>query len=318
MKRISDAKYAPWWQGLHGSNPECRGHWGRTESRPAAIPRPAYIVDTYNSPGAGRPEQGFRTSVGSSGIFKCGRSFQANSDYRKNRRRDENWSSTATAAAGTIQMSGFDYHSGNRADGEAARFEPRQLQSAPVWNMRRRVGKPVMIYGLQPTVSLASNGMIDSSVGGRGKGRLEPPDNQSVAATYFLVYKPRRQSPLARAEQSGTELADRQFQSRRPRSITTGSPRRQTTCRTWCKWSFSITWHCTVPAPYIGLSRRCYPSAELEQLVGYRHGRLGAADRIPSRWPVWSTGKWPSRNYSHLPTVRRRTDREGISPALRP
>ncbi len=37
--------------------------------------------------------------------------------------------------------------------------------------------------------SLASNGTIDSSVGGRGKG-VWTADNQNVAATYFLVYDP--------------------------------------------------------------------------------------------------------------------------------
>jgi hypothetical protein len=51
-----------------------------------------------------------------------------------------------------------------------------------------RVGKPVMIYVFSDG-SLASSGMIDSSVGGRGKG-VWTADNQSVAATYFLVYNP--------------------------------------------------------------------------------------------------------------------------------
>ena len=38
--------------------------------------------------------------------------------------------------------------------------------------------------------SLASSGMIDSSVGGRGKG-VWTADNQNVAATYFLVFDPK-------------------------------------------------------------------------------------------------------------------------------
>src|ERR1700716_3027110 len=37
--------------------------------------------------------------------------------------------------------------------------------------------------------SLSSSGMIDSSMGGRGKG-VWTSDNQNVAATYFLVYNP--------------------------------------------------------------------------------------------------------------------------------
>jgi hypothetical protein len=51
-----------------------------------------------------------------------------------------------------------------------------------------RVNKPVMIYVFSDG-SLASSGMIDSSVGGRGKG-VWTADNQSVAATYFLVFNP--------------------------------------------------------------------------------------------------------------------------------
>jgi hypothetical protein len=51
--------------------------------------------------------------------------------------------------------------------------------------------------------SLASNGMIDSSVGGRGKG-VWTADNQSVAATYFLVYSPAGKPVAA---QSNPELS---------------------------------------------------------------------------------------------------------------
>ena len=50
------------------------------------------------------------------------------------------------------------------------------------------MGKPVMIYVFSDG-SLASNGMIDNSVAGRGKG-VWTADNQNVAATYFLVYNP--------------------------------------------------------------------------------------------------------------------------------
>ncbi len=58
-----------------------------------------------------------------------------------------------------------------------------------------RVGKPVMIY-IFSDGSLASNGMIDNSVGGRGKG-VWTADNQNVAATYFLVFNPAGQAQSA-------------------------------------------------------------------------------------------------------------------------
>ena len=114
------------------------------------------------------------------------------------------------AAAGTIEMGGFDYHSGNRMDGEARDLNLGNCIGA-VLEYANRVGKPVMIY-IFSDGSLASNGMIDNSVGGRGKG-VWTADNQNVAATYFLVFNPRQSA--VRADQSGDELADRQLQPRR-------------------------------------------------------------------------------------------------------
>ena len=105
------------------------------------------------------------------------------------------------AAAGTIEMGGFDYHSGNRMDGEARDLNLGNCIGACL-EYAARVGKPVMIYVFSDG-SLASNGMIDSSVGGRGKG-VWTADNQSVAATYFLVYSPNgRPVPI----QSNPELS---------------------------------------------------------------------------------------------------------------
>ena len=42
--------------------------------------------------------------------------------------------------------------------------------------------------------SLASDGTIDNSVGGRGKG-VWTADNQNVAATYFLLFNPKGRPP---------------------------------------------------------------------------------------------------------------------------
>src|SRR4029077_12989220 len=92
------------------------------------------------------------------------------------------------AAAGTIEMGGFDYHTGDRMTGEARDENVGNCIGACL-EYAARVGKPVMIYVFSDG-SLASNGMVDSSVGGRGKG-VWTADNQSVAATYFLVYSPK-------------------------------------------------------------------------------------------------------------------------------
>ena len=76
---------------------------------------------------------------------------------------------------------------GDRADGETRDLNLGNCIGA-VLEYAAPVGKPVMIYVFSDG-SLASNGMIDSSIGGRGKG-VWTADNQNVAATYFLVYNP--------------------------------------------------------------------------------------------------------------------------------
>jgi hypothetical protein len=105
------------------------------------------------------------------------------------------------AAAGTIEMDGFDYHTGDRATGETRDFNLGNCIGA-VLEYAARVGKPVMIYVFSDG-SLASSGMIDNSVGGRGKG-VWTADNGSVAATYFLVYNP---AGKAVAAQSNPEMS---------------------------------------------------------------------------------------------------------------
>ena len=51
-----------------------------------------------------------------------------------------------------------------------------------------RTGKPLMLYVFSDG-SLSSNGMIDNSVNGRGKG-VWTGDNQSTASSFFLVFNP--------------------------------------------------------------------------------------------------------------------------------
>jgi len=91
------------------------------------------------------------------------------------------------AGAGTIQMGGFDYHTGDRSTGEARDFRAGQCIGACL-EYARLTGKPVMVYVFSDG-SLNSNGMIDNSVGGRGKGQWTG-DNQSTACSFFLVLNP--------------------------------------------------------------------------------------------------------------------------------
>jgi hypothetical protein len=197
MKRVSDAKY-----GVVQAYP-ANAALNTTAIGPAGIQacsftKAAYIVDRYNNPAAVNPDVD-PNIVGSSGIFTTAE-YQANSDYQKTAAVMK-LVIDGNAAAGTIEMGGFDYHSGNRMDGEAKDLNLGNCIGA-VLEYANRVGKPVMIY-IFSDGSLASSGMIDNSVGGRGKG-VWTADNQNVAATYFLVFNP---AGRAQSAQSNPEMS---------------------------------------------------------------------------------------------------------------
>jgi hypothetical protein len=188
MKRISDAKYS----GVTAYAASIPGATGPNGLQAAAIQaqacaytKAAYLLNQYPSSGSVDPDLD-PNIVGSSGIFQTAE-YQASSDFQK----------TAAvmklvidgdAAAGTIELGGFDYHTGDRATGETRDFSAGQCIGA-VLQYAAIMGRPVMIY-IFSDGSLASDGTIDDSVAGRGKG-VWTADNQNVAATYFLVYDPK-------------------------------------------------------------------------------------------------------------------------------
>jgi hypothetical protein len=91
------------------------------------------------------------------------------------------------AGAGTIEMGGFDYHTGDRSTGEDRDFRAGRCMGACLEYAARR-HMPLMLYVFSDG-SLSSNGMIDNSAGGRGKG-VWTGDNQSTASAFFLAYSP--------------------------------------------------------------------------------------------------------------------------------
>jgi hypothetical protein len=101
------------------------------------------------------------------------------------------------AGAGTIQMGGFDYHTGDRSTGEARDFRAGQCMGACL-EYAARTNSPLMLYVFSDG-SLNSNGMVDNSVGGRGKG-VWTGDNQSTAASFFLVLNPTGKVTAARQQ----------------------------------------------------------------------------------------------------------------------
>src|ERR1700722_18960180 len=115
MKRVSDAKYAQV-TAYPNSSALNTAALGPNGIQACGYTKAAYTVDTYANPGSVDPTQD-PLVVGPAGIFNA-TEFQANSDYQ----------TTASvmklvidgnAAAGTIEMGGFDYHTGDRATGEA-------------------------------------------------------------------------------------------------------------------------------------------------------------------------------------------------------
>ena len=119
------------------------------------------------------------------------------------------------AGAGTIQMGGFDYHTGDRSTGEVRDLRAGQCIGACL-EYAARTSEPLMLYVFSDG-SLSSNGMIDNSVNGRGKG-VWTGDNQSTAASFFLVYNPAgaaacsgRQLPAAGAAPAARLLQWRRF-----------------------------------------------------------------------------------------------------------
>ena len=109
------------------------------------------------------------------------------------------------AGAGTITMGGFDYHTGDRATGEIRDLRAGRCMGACL-EYAARVGVPLMLYVFSDG-SLASNGTVDDSVEGRGKG-VWTGDNASTAASFFLVYNPGGRPQLF----SGDSIAPEQHQ----------------------------------------------------------------------------------------------------------
>ncbi len=97
------------------------------------------------------------------------------------------------AGAGCIEMGGYDYHGGRRAEGEVKDERAGRCMGACL-EYAARQGVPLMLYVFSDG-SLSSNGAIDNSPEGRGKGEWTS-DNSSTAGSFFLVYNPGRRPTI--------------------------------------------------------------------------------------------------------------------------
>jgi len=109
------------------------------------------------------------------------------------------------AGAGCVEMGGYDYHGGQRREGEPKDFRAGRCMGA-VLEYAARLQTPVMIYVFSDG-SVRSNGAIDTSIEGRDKG-MWVSDNSSTAGSFFLVYNPGRRPTIIGA--TAAEIANHQ------------------------------------------------------------------------------------------------------------
>ncbi len=127
--------------------------------------------------------------VGSNGIFSDLEFNDGGSDGREFRKTAAIMKLVMNGFAGAavIEMGGYDYHGGARREGEVKDERAGRCMGACI-EYAARIGTPLMMYVFSDG-SLSSNGGIDNSTEGRGKGEWDS-DNSSTAASFFMVYNP--------------------------------------------------------------------------------------------------------------------------------
>lgn len=185
MYRVSDKKIARIDTGLSGAE-----HTAVQETLRCQYVKSAHLANTFGNPADLNPELD-PDLVGPAGVFSA-EEFASDGEFRKT-------ASVAKmvingyAGAGTITMGGYDYHTGDRATGERRDLRAGRCIGA-VLEYAAKVGVPVMIYVCSDG-SVFSNGMLDNSADGGGKG-VWTGDNQQTASAFFLVYNPNGRAQL--------------------------------------------------------------------------------------------------------------------------
>ncbi len=169
---------------------------GQYQKLPCKYLESAGLADRYSNPASLNPLLD-PDIVGAGGIFSqedmSDREFQKTASIMK-------LVIEGYAGAGTVTMGGYDYHTGERGTGEERDLRAGRCMGACLEYAARK-GKPLMLYVFSDG-SVFSNGELDNSARGRGKG-VWTGDNQQTAAAFFLVYNPGSKPTLFVSDAAG-------------------------------------------------------------------------------------------------------------------
>jgi hypothetical protein len=139
----------------------------------------------------------------------------ANSIFSTNDLRNDRYNKAATyskaivngyVGAGVMELGGFDYHNGTRSTGEQRDFDAGVAMGAAI-EYAHRQQKKLIVYVFSDG-GVRSDGAIDNSTDGRGKGVWRR-DSSTNAAALMLIYNPNgRVQMTAIGNQMGNYNAD--------------------------------------------------------------------------------------------------------------
>ena len=158
----------------------------------------AYLAENFSSPSALNPDLDpaivDQTATRGTGIFGQAEYFNGpdSNDFQKTAAIMKMVVS-GYAGAGTIELGGYDYHGQGRSTGELRDIHAGRCIGACL-EYAARMNKPLMVYVFSDG-GISANSTVDTSVDGRNKF-MWISDNESAAATYFLVYNPNGQPQL--------------------------------------------------------------------------------------------------------------------------
>jgi hypothetical protein len=159
----------------------------------------ADVVDRFGDPSSLNPDLD-PDIVGAGGVFSQAE-YNGDDEFRKTAAVMKMVLS-GYAGAGTITMGGYDYHGQGRSTGELRDLRAGNCMGACLEYAARR-GMPLMLYVFSDG-SISASGQVDNTVDGRGKF-MWTSDNQSTAASFFLVYNPGGRPQLLSTGAGGAE-----------------------------------------------------------------------------------------------------------------